>query len=223
MRGASVLFSILSPDPDWEDDFNHWYENHQIPVRLGCEGFVSAQRYRDPDRPVYLGLFEIDTLDRMESEAYQKIRSQPNAQSAWMLSNTLEYERYTANEISTALADGITEEAAMEASILRAIFFSVPDEREADFNRWYDEEHIPAILRTPGWHMVRRFLVEDFDPSPWSHMTLQYVADEDALHSTQRDDARDSDTYRSLSEEPWFRPSMSLYDRFGDRTFSVKK
>ena len=119
MKGASILFSILSPDPDWEDDFNHWYNNHQIPIRLGCTGFQSAQRYKDPERSVYLGLFEIDTLERLESPEYSKIRSQPNAQSAWMLSNSLQYERYTGDEISTFCAENSSIEEALEAEKMK--------------------------------------------------------------------------------------------------------
>ena len=221
MRGASVLFSILSPDPDWEDDFNHWYETHQMPVRLACEGFHSAQRYRDLDRPVYLGLFEIDQLNRLDSPEYEKIRSQPNATTAWMLGNSLTYERYTANEVSCAVSDDAGDDA-LEAGILRAVFFSVPDDREDDFNSWYEEEHIPALLKAPGWLMIRRFVIEDADPSPWSHLALQYVANEEALVSEQREAARDSDRYRSLSEEPWFRPGISVFEKFGDRATGGK-
>ncbi|MBB44341.1 MAG: hypothetical protein CMM44_11365 [Rhodospirillaceae bacterium] len=191
-------------------------------MRLKCDGFFGAERFRDMDRPIYLGLYDIDNLDRLESIEYQKLKSQPNAQSAWMLSNTLEYERYTANLISTALAEDVEEHDAMKASVLRVIFFSVPDEREEDFNHWYDREHIPAILKTPGWMMVRRFYIEEFTPSPWSHLTLQYIKDYDAVHNTKRDNARESNTYNRLSKEPWFRPSISLYERFGDPIYASK-
>ena len=217
MKGASILFSILSPDPDWEDDFNRWYKNHQIPIRLSCTGFQSAQRYKDPDRPVYLGLFEIDTLERLESREYSKIRSQPNAQSAWMLSNTLQYERYTGHEISTVCAKNSSIEEALEAKFLRTIFFSFPDESEDKFNKWYDEEYTPSVLKTPGWLMVRRFLIDEFDPSPWTHMTLQYIENEAALLSEERRKTSQSESYKVLAEEPWFRPSFQVFEKHQDR------
>ncbi|MEK9683732.1 MAG: hypothetical protein VW226_04220 [Rhodospirillaceae bacterium] len=220
MKGASILYSILSPDPDWEDDFNHWYEHHQIPVRVNCDGFLGAQRYHDPDRGLYLGLFEIDTLQSLETEAYRKMRAQPNAQTAWMLSNTLEYERYTANEIISRLSEGVSEQEALDSDFLRAIFFSVPENREQEFTQWYDEEHIPSILKIPGWQMVRRFTIEEFDPSPWSHLTLQYINKIDALDLAERDEVQVSKTYKSLSEEPWFRPSIHNFKKYKSRILS---
>jgi len=216
-KGASILFSILSPDPDWEDDFNHWYNNHQIPIRLGCTGFQSAQRYKDPERSVYLGLFEIDTLERLESPEYSKIRSQPNAQSAWMLSNSLQYERYTGDEISTFCAENTSIEEALEAQFLRAIFFSVPDKSEGQFNKWYDEEYTPSVLRNSGWLMVRRFLIDEFDPSPWTHVTLQYIQNKAALSSEERRNTSQTASYKVLAEEPWFRPSFQVFEKHQDR------
>ncbi|MEK9931212.1 MAG: hypothetical protein VW557_10745, partial [Rhodospirillaceae bacterium] len=203
--------------PDWEDDFNHWYNNHQIPIRLGCTGFQSAQRYKDPERSVYLGLFEIDTLERLESPEYSKIRSQPNAQSAWMLSNSLQYERYTGDEISTFCAENTSIEEALEAQFLRAIFFSVPDKSEGQFNKWYDEEYTPSVLRNSGWLMVRRFLIDEFDPSPWTHVTLQYIQNKAALSSEERRNTSQTASYKVLAEEPWFRPSFQVFEKHQDR------
>jgi Domain of unknown function (DUF4286) len=35
---------------------------------------------------------------------------------------------------------------------------SVPESIERDFNRWYDEEHVPTLLRCPGFLSARRFV-----------------------------------------------------------------
>ena len=60
LKGGTVLLSELSPDMDWEDEFNEWYDNHQIPIRMEVPGFISAHRYRDPERPnAYLAIYEI--------------------------------------------------------------------------------------------------------------------------------------------------------------------
>tara|TARA_B100000029_G_scaffold92137_1_gene82059 strand:- start:90 stop:770 length:681 start_codon:yes stop_codon:yes gene_type:complete len=217
LKGATVLLSELSPDPDWEDDFNHWYDTHQIPVRMNVPGFVSAQRYCDTDRPNYLGLFEITDLSVLDSAEYEKVKSQPNAQTAWMLSNTLDYARYLGREISDQKRDEIGDDDSLNAPILYAVYFSVPDDRVEEFNKWYDEEHAPMLLKCPDWYRIRRIEIVDGEPQPWTHLSLHYLADMSALDSSERQAARDTDWYKKLAEEPWFRSSYSIYDRIGDR------
>ena len=216
MKGATVLFSEMSPDIDWEDDFNHWYDTHLIPVRMGVSGFVSAQRYCDTDRPNYLGLFEITAPEVLESEEYEKIKSQPNAQTAWMLAHSLDYARYLGTEISDQMRDG-AEDTSLDAPILYAVFFSVPDDRADEFNKWYTEEHVPMLLKCPDWQRIRRFEIYDGEPQPWTHMALHYLTDITALDSEERSAARETDWYKKLSEESWFRSSYLIYERVGDR------
>ena len=199
MKGATVLFSEMSPDADWEDDFNHWYDTHLIPVRLRVPGFVSAQRYCDLDRPNYLGLFEITAPEVLESEEYEKIKAQPNAQTAWMLANSLDYTRYLGTEISDQQRDDAGD-SSLEAPILYAVFFSVPDDRVDEFNKWYNEEHVPMLLKCPQWQRIRRFEIYDGEPQPWTHMSLHYLTDISALDSEERAAARDTDWYKKLSE-----------------------
>jgi hypothetical protein len=48
-------------------------------------------------------------------------------------------------------------------------------------------------------------------------MSLHYLTDIAALDSAERAAARDTDWYKKLSEESWFRSSYLIYDRVGDR------
>ena len=216
MKGATVLFSEMSPDADWEDDFNHWYDTHLIPVRLRVPGFVSAQRYCDTDRPNYLGLFEITAPDVLVSEEYERIKSQPNAQTAWMLANTHDYARYLGTEISDQQRDDAGDDS-LDAPILYAVFFSVPDDRVDEFNKWYNEEHVPLLLKCSHWQRIRRFEIYDGEPQPWTHMALHYITDMAAFDSNEWAAARETDWHKKLSEEAWFRSSYLIFERVGER------
>src|SRR5438105_862189 len=47
----------------------------------------------------------------------------------------------------------------MEA-LSRTVFIvtmKVEPEWDAELNRWYDEEHIPYLLKVPGYHSARRY------------------------------------------------------------------
>ena len=216
MKGATVLFSEMSPDIGWEGAFNHWYDTHLIPVRMGVPGFVSVQRYCDTDRPNYLGLFEITAPEVLESEEYEKIKSQPNAQTAWMRANSLGYARYLGTEISDQILDG-AENSSLDAPILYAVFFSVPDERAEEFNSWYDDEHVPLLLKSEHWLAVRRFEILEGEPQPWTHLAIHYLDDMAALSSPERDAARDTEWRKRLAQETWFQSSTQVYESIGDR------
>ena len=41
---------------------------------------------------------------------------------------------------------------------LLMVWTDVDAEHEAEFNRWYDEEHIPALSAVPGTQLSRRFV-----------------------------------------------------------------
>ena len=49
----------------------------------------------------------------------------------------------------------------------RALFLAcgdVPAEHEAEFNRWYDEEHVPMLRRVEGVLAARRFRAREGTP-----------------------------------------------------------
>ena len=216
MKGATILFSEMSPDLDWEDDFNKWYDTHRIPQRMQVPGFISAQRYRNTERPNYLAFYELESSAVLESEAYLKVDAQPHATTRWMLNNVQGQTRYLANQIAEATRGG-DPEALMDMPFIYAVFFSVPDDRAGEFNEWYDTERVPMLLKCENWQMVRRFEVYEGDPQPWTHLAVSYLSDISALESPELEAARNSDWCKRLSEEQWFQASYLIFERFGER------
>lgn len=222
MKGATILFSEMSPDIDWEDDFNKWYDKHRIPSRMAVSGFLSAQRYRNAERPNYLAVYELESPAVLESEAYLKVDAQPHATTRWMLNNVQGQSRYLANQISEKGRES-DPEALLDSPVLYAVFFSVPDERAAEFNEWYDTERIPMLLECPDWLMVRRFEVYEGDPQPWTHLALSYLSDMGALDSPELEAARNTEWCQRLSAEPWFQASYLIFERHGERFLPARR
>jgi hypothetical protein len=50
--------------------------------------------------------------------------------------------------------------------------------READYNQWYDEEHIPALLSLPGFVSARRFRVHGEAAGPTYLAIYELEADD---------------------------------------------
>lgn len=216
MKGASILFSEMSSDFDWEDRFNKWYNTHYIPIRMKLPGFVGAQRYRDADRPKYLAVYELESEAALQSQEYQSVKEHPNGETRWILSNVTATSRYVGTEISDQRKDGLKTDP-FEAPILYPVFFSVPDDAADDFNAWYTQEHVPMLLKNKNWLMCRRFLITDADPQPWTHLALHYLADVSALDSPEHEAAENTEWRAKLAAEAWFNASDHLFERLGER------
>lgn len=105
-------------------------------------------------------------------------------------------------------------EDPLETPILYVVAFDVPVAREAEFDRWYSEEHTALLLGCPQWLMCRRFKVANArETLGWTHLALHYLTDLRALESPHRALARRTPWRNRLLEEPWFRPQHSLHFR----------
>ena len=216
MKGGAALLSAMTPDLDWEERFNKWYDTHYIPSRMVMPGFIGAQRYRDAERPSYLVVYELDSTKALQTPEYAKLRAQPAVETKWMLANVTEATRYAGTGIFEQTRDGLNTDP-LDAPFLVSVYFSVPDDRADEFNRWYNEEHVPMLLGCSDWLMCRRFTVEDGDPEPWTHLALHYLRDEKALKSPERAAANETPWRKKLAEESWFRGRFQLFQRHGNR------
>ena len=211
LKGASVLFSEMTPGADSAEEFEDWYDQEHIPIRMGCPGFRSAQRYRRQDRDGYLAVYEMDNLGALSSEAYRIVKEQPSERTAWMLSNVTGFTRYLADE--TFCREQRGADAPLNAPLLYAVSFNVPPDAWAEFDSWYETEHIPMLMECREWLMVRRMRVVEGVPDPYSHMALHYLASETALSSPERDRARRTAWRDRLAKHDWFKASYVTFDR----------
>jgi hypothetical protein len=61
------MIILTRPTEGQEDEYNHWYDNVNLPEVLATEGFIAAQRFKlvgGPDAPApYLAIYEIESAD----------------------------------------------------------------------------------------------------------------------------------------------------------------
>lgn len=216
MKGATILFSEMTPEFDWEERFNKWYNSHYIPIRMTVPGFLSAQRYKDADRADYLAIYELDSDAALETNEYRQIREFPNIETRQVLDNVSGRARYVGDETHDLRQKGLKSDP-LDAPIIYVSFFSVPDEAAKEFDGWYTEEHVPQLLKCKDWLACRRFLITEGDPQPWTHLAIHYLNDMSAFDSPEREVARTSETRKRLAEEPWFNASTLVLEQWGDR------
>lgn len=212
-KEATILFSEMTPEPSWEEEFNDWYDHEHIPLRMAVPGFLGAQRYHVPGTSKYLAIYEMANAGVLVTDSYKKVKEHPSERTVRMLSSVQGFSRYIGEQISAPKNSQV--ETAMEAPILYAVFFHVPSEREHDFNEWYDVDHITTLLECKDWLMVRRFRIISGEPENWTHLALHYLASEKALESPERARARNSPWRMRLAQESWFQGHYVVFEKHG--------
>lgn len=210
---TGILFAEMSPEPEWEGEFNLWYDNDHIRSRMQIDGFQGAQRYRAVGGRAYAVIYEMNSLDALSSPAYEHLRTHESEQTEWMLANVRGFTRSLGTEAGSHHFD----EPAREAPFILVTMFDVPPGYLTDFDGWMTEEHIPLLLASPHWIGVRRFHMTFNDPYRFNRMTVHYLANQEVLSSKERAQARAAPRRALLSEQhDWFRAAKTaVYRRHG--------
>jgi hypothetical protein len=212
----AILFSEMTPPPGREIDFNAWYDEEHIPLRMRISGFSSAQRYRDGDAQNYLAVYEMTSGDALTTPDYAKLKTSPSQRTRDMLASVTGFTRYLAHPLDPAPRPAETC-AFIDALVLYAVLFDVPSPRLQAFDSWYEDEHVPMLLEDPRWLGVRRFDIFDGAPASFNRLALHYLSTRDVLHSDTRKRARETPRRARLAEEAWFKGRYGIFDRLGSR------
>jgi hypothetical protein len=158
-------------------------------------GFGPAYRYRALDelKPPWLALYELDRPDVVESPEYRALGANASDRDKAVGAGLATLDRRVYEQISE---DG--SPVGRPAPVILAAAMSVPEGSENDLAAWYTEEHIPMLLKVPGWRRIRRFrLTRSLDapgPEPGSFLSLHELAGPEVLEDPG---------YRAAVSTPW--------------------
>lgn len=207
-----VLVEVGDTLPDHE--FQDWYNNEHVPLRTALPGFGATTRLvqTDGQTPTWAALYDLESVDYLKTEAYTRLAKTRSAREEGVLKRIafLERRMYTLNEgaPTTASKDfaGYAEgEGPLTPTTLIAVSVDVPPEHEAEFHRWYDEEHVPLLRKVPGWLRTRRFILTDsgvtgmLPGSSEYKQPLRFLA----LHDYSSPDGLDGPEWKAATSTPW--------------------
>jgi hypothetical protein len=193
----AILFSQMEPPPPLTDAFHEWYETDHIPARMALPGFAGARRFRAlTGSPEYLAIYELDSLAALETGGYQELKRSPSPQTTEMLGKVTGFTRFTCEQISD-VGDG-------EGTFLSAVAFPVPDDQAAEFDTWYETEHVPMLLEAADWLRVRRYRVLSGEGGPWTRIAVHELASKEVMDSPERARARRGPLRDRLADRDWF-------------------
>jgi hypothetical protein len=160
---SEIVFVVtMKVDPDWDNEFNRWYDQEHIPELLKVPGYRTARRYRAVEgEPKYLAIYEIGAVTDAKGEAHRRA-----VETSWTSKLRPHFQATNAFYDQTFPAEGFLHGPAwgQPEGGLMVMRLDVTTESEPDFNAWYDQEHLPALSGVPGVIACRRFIALEGGP-----------------------------------------------------------
>jgi hypothetical protein len=161
-----LLVVQMNVRPEHERAFNDWYHCH-VPRLLEVAGYRWGRRYVGVFGPIkYLALYEIADPAWLPRLLGEDVSIRPQIVNE-------EFARFGAlaglHDVSIRVFAQISgppfTPRLMEGdALLSVVTTDCRPEVEAEFNRWYDEAHVPNLLEVPGYLSGMRFRLVD-DPA----------------------------------------------------------
>jgi len=195
----AVAFDFSPTNPE---EFHDWYDLEHVPERQAIAGFGRCERWLGADEPFYAGAtYDLDTVDVLKSPAYLAVGY--DNLSPWskrVVSQCNRLLRFEGEQITPGNPD-----APADAGGLLINAMNVTAEAEANFNAWYDEEHLPALGGVPGCLAARRY--RSTEAGGGFHKYL-------AIYHLEGPDVARSDAWKEAADTPW---SARVRPHFRDR------
>jgi len=184
------------------DEFHDWYDLEHVPEREAVPGFGLCERWISVDEPNRaLATYDLDSIEVLRSDAYKAVAYENL--TVWSKRVTGMCKRLIRFEGAQTLPGDTAAPIGAGGFLLNAM--NIASEHEADFNAWYDEEHIPALAGVPGTMAARRYVT---GPDPdCSHKHV-------AIYHLEAPEVTLSDAWKEAIDTPW---SARVRPTFRDR------
>jgi hypothetical protein len=185
-----------------EDEFHDWYDSEHLPERERVSGFLLCRRWIGAaDRQVSVATYDLESVDVLKKPGYLAIGGENL--SPWSKRITARVERLMRFEGDQILPGDQLPPGDASGLLLNAM--NIAPELEAEFNEWYDKEHIPALSAVPGVLCARRFRATDGNRK---YVALYHLTGPEVVESAEWKVARTSDWTSRL--QPQFRDHLRL-------------
>jgi hypothetical protein len=184
-----------------ESEFQDWYDTEHLPERQRVPGFLVCERWIGAsDRKVSVATYDLETVGVLQTPAYLAIGGEKL--SPWSKRVTSQVDRLMRFEGDQILPGDQLPPGDAGGLLLNAM--NIAPELEAEFNEWYDKEHIPALAAVPGVLCARRFR----GTGNRKYVALYHLTTPDVVESDEWKQARQSEWTSRL--QPQFRDHLRL-------------
>jgi len=202
MMAKGTLIAAMRIAQVAEDEFHDWYDTEHLPERQRVPGFLLCERWLGAEDPlVSVATYDLDSVAVLQGGAYRAIGGENL--SPWSKRVTARVDRLMRFEGDQILPGDQLPPPTAGGLLLNAM--NIAPELEAEFNEWYDKEHIPALAAVPGVLCARRFRGTSGNRK---YVALYHLAEPGVVESAEWKTARQSDWTSRL--QPHFRDHLRL-------------
>ena len=203
--GKGILIAAMNIANAAEDEFHDWYDTEHLPERQRVPGFLLCRRWIGADdRKISVATYDLETAGVLQALEYRAIAGENL--SPWSKRVTGRVERLMRFEGGQTLPGDALPPDNAGGLLLNAM--NVEPAAEAEFNEWYDSEHIPALAAVPGVLCARRFRATTANRR---YVALYHLVSPDVQATPAWKSAADSEWTRKL--RPHFRDHLRLVCR----------
>jgi hypothetical protein len=124
-----------------------------------------------------------------------------NNPTPWTQRVSPHFQNFVRNEYELLLSLGtIPAKAAPNVLLVR---LDITEEHDAEFNDWYNTDHLPALAGVPGVYGARRYRATAGSP--------RYLA----VYELANADVRHTEAWRKAADSPWTMRIRRLYRNSG--------
>jgi hypothetical protein len=122
--------------------------------------------------------------------------------------------------LTSDLSDKVkAKEATLPGKYLFIVSFDILASDIPEFDKYYEEEHIPLLLKVPGWLRARRYKLESFKKVGQAEEAYQFIG----IHEIDSLDALKSEELKATGTTEWGMRMSGKTLRFSTRIFELWK
>ncbi|GJE85886.1 hypothetical protein PsYK624_019650 [Phanerochaete sordida] len=163
---APPAYLLVFSDPGTgvsQEEFTDWYDNEHVPLRVAVPAFLNWTRWKaaDGQKPAWAASYDLTSYDDTLKPPYARLAETRSEREKRILGAIEILDRRTYELLEGTLAPSPRYDPKTPPRFATFVSIDVKEEGEDNFNRWYNEEHIPMVASVPGWLRSRRFVLKD--------------------------------------------------------------
>ncbi|MEO5838539.1 MAG: hypothetical protein ABIQ73_19165 [Acidimicrobiales bacterium] len=183
--GSAISQLRWQVEPSEVDGFNHWYDEEHLADLLAQPGVLSGRRFvraqtafSAPSNFNYITIYHLDDTSALETPSYRAMATAPSELTK-QVAMSLPMRRDVATQIYP------TNRVATQpvGNAIMHVFTHADGSIIDDFHRWYEEEHIPALVACDGVFGARRFACTTPEADGYEFIAIYQLADVSVVES----------------------------------------
>jgi hypothetical protein len=165
-----------------------------------------------------LTVYELTAYDVADSPQFLALMDPQNTsdREKRIMAQMESSQRLVCSHLKTAVAENA---ASLPAKYLFIVAFDIASDHLEEFHAWYDTEHLPMLIKVPGWIRSRRYKLESFRKLGAAEDPLQFIA----VHEIDSLDALESGEFKEATSTPWRNRNVGKAKRKMVRVFEHYK